>query len=330
MTILTCLGDSITDCDHCFSDNFLGNGYVKILSDHFLSDGIDCQVRNHGIDGFTVRRLLQRVKQNPGLISEIITILIGINDIGMMMNTCRTEEQQHTMQYSFQTHYEELLTILTKSTSRIILMEPFLFPCPAFYQAWLPLRHSMAENIQKLARQFQLPSDRRQSPGIAGIFYYIHRFSGIMTLSERRCFFMLTKNANKKREQMMMFSMDDMVPQNHMLRLIDKVINWNFIYDLVEEKYCLDNGRPSMDPVMLIKIPFIQYLYGIKSMRQTIKEIEVNVAYRWFLGLDIPDPVPHFSTFGKNYTRRFKDTDLFKDSGRLHEIQTCKYRSDFC
>ena len=85
---------------------------------------------------------------------------------------------------------------------------------------------------------------------------------------------------------MMMFSMDDMVPQNHMLRLIDKAINWNFIYDLVEEKYCPDNGRPSMDPVMLIKIPFIQYLYGIKSMRQTMKEIEVNVAYRWFLGLD--------------------------------------------
>ena len=111
---------------------------------------------------------------------------------------------------------------------------------------------------------------------------------------------------------MMMFSMDDMVPQNHMLRLIDKAINWNFIYDLVEEKYCPDNGRPSMDPVMLIKIPFIQYLYGIKSMRQTMKEIEVNVAYRWFLGLDMLDPVPHFSTFGKNYTRRFKDTDLFE------------------
>ena len=123
---------------------------------------------------------------------------------------------------------------------------------------------------------------------------------------------MMTKNADKNREQMMMFSMDDMVPQNHMLRLIDKAINWNFIYDLVEEKYCPDNGRPSMDPVMLIKIPFIQYLYGIKSMRQTMNEIEVNVAYRWFLGLDMLDPVPHFSTFGKNYTRRFKDTDLFE------------------
>ena len=79
-----------------------------------------------------------------------------------------------------------------------------------------------------------------------------------------------------------------------------------------DEKYCPDNGRPSMDPVMLIKIPFIQYLYGIKSMRQTMKEIEVNVAYRCFLGLDMLDPVPHFSTFGKNYTRRFKDTDLFE------------------
>ena len=79
---------------------------------------------------------------------------------------------------------------------------------------------------------------------------------------------MMTKNADTKREQIQMFCMDDMVPQNHMLRLIDKAINWNFIYELVEEKYSPDNERPSMDPVMLIKIPFIQYLYGIKSMRQ--------------------------------------------------------------
>ena len=94
--------------------------------------------------------------------------------------------------------------------------------------------------------------------------------------------------------------------------LITKAIDWSFIYDLVEEKYCPNNERPSIDPVMLIKIPFIQYLYGIKSMRQTMKEIEVNVAYRWFLGLNMMDSVPHFSTFGKNYTRRFKDTDLFE------------------
>ena len=123
---------------------------------------------------------------------------------------------------------------------------------------------------------------------------------------------MMTQKAEKNRLQLQMFCMDDLVPQDHLLRLIDKAIDWSFIYDLVEDKYCLENGRPSIDPVVLIKIPFIQYLYGIKSMRQTIKEIEVNVAYRWFLGLDMHDAVPHFSTFGKNYTRRFKDTDLFE------------------
>jgi len=123
---------------------------------------------------------------------------------------------------------------------------------------------------------------------------------------------MMTQSTNDKRSQLQMFSMNEMVPQNHQLRIIDKAIDWTFIYNLVEDKYSPDFGRPSMDPVMLIKIPFIQYLYGIKSMRQTIKEIEVNIAYRWFLGLEMTDKVPHFSTFGKNYTRRFKDTDLFE------------------
>ena len=92
---------------------------------------------------------------------------------------------------------------------------------------------------------------------------------------------MMTQNADRKREQIHMLCMDEMVPSNHLLRIIDKAIDW------------------SMDPVTLIKIPLIQYLYGIKSMRQTVKEIEVNVAYRWFLGLDMTDKVPHFSTFGK-------------------------------
>ena len=125
-------------------------------------------------------------------------------------------------------------------------------------------------------------------------------------------FHMMTKELDKKREQIQLFSMDDMVPKNHLLRLIEQSIDFDFIYDLVEDRYCLDNGRPSIDPVMLIKIQLIQCLYGIRSMRQTIKDIEVNVAYRWFLGLSMLDSVPHFTTFGKNYTRRFKDTDLYE------------------
>ena len=122
---------------------------------------------------------------------------------------------------------------------------------------------------------------------------------------------MITKSGRKS-SQIEMVSLDQLVPEDHILRKIDENIDFSFIYDLVEEKYCTDNGRPSIDPVVLIKIPIIQYMFGIKSMRQTIKEIEVNVAYRWFLGLGFHDPVPHFSTFGKNYKRRFEGTDLFE------------------
>ena len=61
-----------------------------------------------------------------------------------------------------------------------------------------------------------------------------------------------------------------------------------------------------------------------------MKEIEVNVAYRWFLGLDMLDPVPHFSTFGKNYTRRFKDTDLFEQIFQRFWKNEAGIQSDFC
>lgn len=123
---------------------------------------------------------------------------------------------------------------------------------------------------------------------------------------------MLKKQDMSKRNQIGFYSLEDLVPQEHLLRDIDKYVDFSFIYQLVEDKYDQSNGRPSLDPVMLIKLPLIQYLYGIKSMRQTIKEVEVNMAYRWFLGLDIQDSVPHFSTFGKNYSRRFKGTDIFE------------------
>lgn len=124
---------------------------------------------------------------------------------------------------------------------------------------------------------------------------------------------MITKNSqNEKIKQVQMVSLDQLVPEDHILRKIDKYIDFDFIYDLVEDRYSTETGRPSIDPVVLVKIAVIQYMFGIKSMRQTIKEIEVNVAYRWFLGLDFYDSVPHFSTFGKNYKRRFEGTDLFE------------------
>lgn len=67
---------------------------------------------------------------------------------------------------------------------------------------------------------------------------------------------MMSRNTDKKREQMQFFCMEDMVPQNHLLRNINRAINFSFIYDLMVDKYSEDQGRPSIDPVMLIKIPY--------------------------------------------------------------------------
>jgi len=136
----------------------------------------------------------------------------------------------------------------------------------------------------------------------------------------------MIKNTEDKRDQIQLVSTGDLVPKDHLLRDIEKSIDFSFIYELVADKYSREYGRPSIDPVMLLKIPLLQYLYGIRSMRQTIKEIEVNVAYRWFLGLDLMAPVPHFSTFGKNYTRRFKGTDLFEQIFKkiLEECLRCE------
>ena len=111
---------------------------------------------------------------------------------------------------------------------------------------------------------------------------------------------MMTRDSDDKRTQIVYFCIDDLVPEDHLLRMVDRALDWTFIYDLVKERYSADEGRPSMDPVTLIKMPFIQYLYGIRSMRQTIKEINVNVAYRWFLGLGLHEAPPHFTTFGKD------------------------------
>ncbi len=109
-----------------------------------------------------------------------------------------------------------------------------------------------------------------------------------------------------------MVCIEDLVPQDHLLRKVENAIDFDFIYDEVKDLYSLDNGRPSIDPVCLVKLCIINYLYGYNSMRRTIRECEVNMAYRWFIGYDIAEKIPHFTTFGKNYMRRFEGTDIFE------------------
>lgn len=122
---------------------------------------------------------------------------------------------------------------------------------------------------------------------------------------------MMTKNQINERNQLEMLTIEQLVPENHLVRKLDRAIDFSFIYPLVENLYS-PYGRPSIDPVVLFKMTMIQYVFGIRSMRQTIKEIETNVAYRWFLGFGFHTEVPHFSTFGKNYERRFVNTDVFE------------------
>ena len=124
---------------------------------------------------------------------------------------------------------------------------------------------------------------------------------------------MLTRNQPDLSGNISVISIEDLIPKNHLVRKIKKYIDFSFIYDIVEDLYSDSTGRPSIDPVVLFKIVFIQYLFNIRSMRRTIEEIEVNAAYRWFLGFDFNSEVPHFSTFSKNYERRFKDSNVFKE-----------------
>ena len=98
---------------------------------------------------------------------------------------------------------------------------------------------------------------------------------------------------------------ESLVPAGHLLRKIDAVVDFNKIYEMVEPLYCADNGRPSVDPVVLFKMVLIQHLYGLTSLRRTAEEVSLNVAYRWFLGYRLQEETPHFSTVSYNFRNRF-------------------------
>lgn len=122
----------------------------------------------------------------------------------------------------------------------------------------------------------------------------------------------LTSN-DKTQSSFEFVCIEDLVPQNHLLRRIDKHIDFSFIREKVRPYYCSDNGRPSIDPVVLFKMILIGYLYGIRSERQLELEIKTNIAYRWFLGLKLTDSVPDHSTISFNRHKRFQNTEIFQE-----------------
>ena len=106
-------------------------------------------------------------------------------------------------------------------------------------------------------------------------------------------------------------TIDELVPENHLVRKLDTAIDLTFIEDEVKSLYSAF-GKPSVAPMVLFKLLIINYMFGINSMRKTCEECEVNLAYRWYLGLSIDDKIPDYSTWSQNYIRRYRNTEIFK------------------
>lgn len=121
-------------------------------------------------------------------------------------------------------------------------------------------------------------------------------------------------------------NIEERIPRDHLLRKIDSAVEFEHIYDLVSEKYSADKGRRSVDPVVLFKIVLIQHLYGIPSLRQTVREIDMNMAYRWFLGYNFSEEIPHFATVSYAFAQRY-DSAIVEEVFRwiLYEAERAGY-----
>ena len=113
----------------------------------------------------------------------------------------------------------------------------------------------------------------------------------------------MTKRLNKQFSNEFI-NIEEMIPQNHFLRVIEKHFDWNFVYDEVEKLYS-KLGRKSIDPVVLIKIHILKFLFNEDSLRKTYESLQYNILYRWFIGYELCEDVPDHSTYSQNYRRKF-------------------------
>jgi len=124
---------------------------------------------------------------------------------------------------------------------------------------------------------------------------------------------MLFTNSPDSQLEYELICIESLVEQNHLLRLIDKYIDFSFILDIVRPFYCESNGRPSIDPIVFFKMLFIGYLYNIRSERELERVVNDTISFRWFLKLGLSRKAPDHSVFSWNRKNRFKDTTVFQD-----------------
>ncbi len=150
------LGDSITDCGHCFTEDNLGNGYVKFVAEAYGN----CTVQNGGTDGFTLPRILQKwERMYRGTYHDIAVILGGINDVAVATDTGLTSGQAARYLEQSETALRELLNeLILDGTKHVFVIEPFLFEKPDWLLQWRPCLEEMRIRIRHA-----VPADTRIS-----------------------------------------------------------------------------------------------------------------------------------------------------------------------
>ncbi|HXA77074.1 MAG TPA: IS1182 family transposase [Candidatus Acidoferrales bacterium] len=107
------------------------------------------------------------------------------------------------------------------------------------------------------------------------------------------------------------FRLQDQIPEDHLLRLIDRHIDFSFVREQLKDFYS-PTGRPSIDPEVLLRLLLVGYLYGITSERRLLEEVRMHLAYRWFTRLGFEKEIPDHSTFSKNRHGRFRQCGVFR------------------
>jgi transposase len=107
------------------------------------------------------------------------------------------------------------------------------------------------------------------------------------------------------------FRLGDQIPEDHLLRLTDRHIDFSFVPKQLKEFYS-PTGRPSIDPEVLLRLLLLGYLYGITSERRLLEEVRMHLAYRWFTRLGFEKEIPDHSTFSKNRHGRFRQCGVFR------------------
>ena len=115
------------------------------------------------------------------------------------------------------------------------------------------------------------------------------------------------------------FRLEDQVPENHLLRQIDKHVSFSFVREQLKESYS-QTGRPSIDPEVLLRILLLGYLYGITSERKLLEELRMHLAWRWFTGLGFEQEIPHHSTFRRTGMGAFRSRTCFRSCSSASSI----------